>query len=175
MISLLLMIIIIFPGRQKKVENMHGFWHHTGLQAPAPPSASGTVHLSKHSFAPLQYDAKTHACSPQLLPSMLYSTLLTSPQFPEEPDSLSPLDCRVFCLQHSPSPVFVWLTLAHHSVLIRLWTSLPPRSCSPHTWLGVPFCAHRQGSYLDRNSLPVTCSPCSWDVFPAPGMVPDSP
>lgn len=37
---------------------MHGFWHQTGLQAPAPPAASETGHLSKLWFAPLQYELK---------------------------------------------------------------------------------------------------------------------
>lgn len=36
-----------FPRSQKKVKNMHGFWYQTGIQAPDPPTASGTGHLSQ--------------------------------------------------------------------------------------------------------------------------------
>lgn len=48
----LLLPMVMFPGKQKKIKTMHGFWHQPGFQAPAPPSAHGAGHLSKQ-FAPL--------------------------------------------------------------------------------------------------------------------------
>ena len=47
--------MMLFPGKQKKRKNTHGFWYQPGRQAPAPPSASGTGHVAKRA-APLQYE-----------------------------------------------------------------------------------------------------------------------
>ena len=52
LLSLLLLLMITSPGKQRKIKNSAWVLASAGLQAPAPPSASGAGHVSRQ-FAPL--------------------------------------------------------------------------------------------------------------------------
>lgn len=128
--------------------------------------------LSKVLFPDMAHDYLSTFLFPPS-PFHLTFTMLNPCQVPEQWVPLSsgllsvPLPaalCPSSCLAHSSSPLSSPLDAGLHFLHEGFF---------PHTGLGAPSCALHHSCSLDRD-LPIMCLPCSWDVSPAPAMVPDT-